>query len=38
VRQFVSVVNNSTVGEVDRVAFGADLDPCFSGSGVHAPN
>lgn len=38
VRQFVSVVNNSTVGEVDRVAFGADLDPCFPGSGIHAPN
>jgi hypothetical protein len=38
VKQYVEVVNNSTAGDIDRVAFGADLDPCLSGSNIHAPN
>ena len=38
VKQFVGVINNSTAGAVDRVAFGADLDPCLPGSNIHAPN
>ena len=38
VKQFVGVLNNSTAGAVDRVAFGADLDPCLPGSNIHAPN
>ena len=31
VKQYVEVVNNSTAGDIDRVAFGADLDPCLLG-------
>ena len=38
VKQFVSAINNSTAGDIDRVAFGADLDPCLPGSNIHAPN
>jgi hypothetical protein len=38
VKQFIGVINNSTAGAVDRVAFGADLDPCLPGSNIHAPN
>jgi len=38
VKQFVSANNNSTAGNIDRVAFGADLDPCLPGSNIHAPN
>jgi len=38
VKQFVSAVNNGIAGEIDRVAIGADLDPCLPGSNIHAPN
>lgn len=38
VKQYVSVINNVTAGDPDRTVFGADIDPCLSGSGVHAPN
>jgi hypothetical protein len=38
VKQLVSVINNSAAGDIDRVAFGADLDPCLPGSNIHAPN
>ena len=38
VKQYVGVVNNSTAGDIDRAAFGADLDPCLPGSNIHAPN
>jgi hypothetical protein len=38
VRQFVGAFNNSAAGDIDRLAFGSDLDPCLPGSNVHAPN
>jgi hypothetical protein len=38
VKQFVSAINNSTAGDIDRVAYGADTDPCLPGSNIHAPN
>jgi hypothetical protein len=38
VKQFVGAIANNTAGDVDRVAFGASVDPCIAGSGVHAPN
>jgi hypothetical protein len=38
VRQYIGTITNTTAGDADRVAFGADLDPCLSGSSVHAPN
>ena len=38
VKQFVSAINNSNAGDIDRVAFGADTDPCLGGSSIHAPN
>lgn len=36
VRQYVGAIN--TAGDPDRVAFGSDIDPCLTGSGIHAPN
>jgi hypothetical protein len=38
IKQYVAVINNSISGEVDRVVFGADLDPCLPDSNIHAPN
>ncbi|HTN49469.1 MAG TPA: hypothetical protein VMK32_08575 [Burkholderiaceae bacterium] len=38
VRQYVGVINNSGAAAIDRIAFGAELDPCLSGSNIHAPN
>ncbi len=38
IKQYVGTINNSTAGDIDRVAFGADLDSCLPGSNIHAPN
>jgi len=38
IKQYIGVINNSSAGNADRVAFGADLDPCLPGSNIHAPN
>jgi len=38
IKQYIAVTNNSTAGDIDRVAFGADLDPCLPCSNIHAPN
>lgn len=38
VKQYVSVVNNSTAGDPDEATIGADVDSCLTGSKIHAPN
>lgn len=38
VRQYVGTINNSATTGLDRATFGADVDPCLTGSSIHAPN
>lgn len=38
VKQFISLGSNSSATDADSATFGADIDSCLTGSGIHAPN